>query len=552
MGRYRAPLHQPLLRVPPFPGARPSTLVRAGVGRHPASEAELDEAMAGISAVKVGGDYWARQPSLPPRPYVLVKVRSRHLAVRLFGMIGSHPILCWSDDAEAPRRGPGITVISGRYDPWHIVRGASEVWSERDDEVVAIATLAGVPVRDPDGTKVQFAELREFVRTRLFGFGEYVCPFTGATIGVTEAIELCTRWRDLIDSNRPIAAAVGFATWKQATAAPLLWPGSGDVPFSRKPQVEKGDCVAAWKSRADGVVIASLERARATLMEVEDGFIRSIGLGANCVPPFSLVVDHRGIYFDPGRTSDLEQLLISGVFGTELLARASALIALIVETGVSKYGAGRQVAARRSSARHVLVPGQVEDDRSVQCGGGVVTTNVELLRRARADAPDAYILYKPHPDVEAGHRVGAIPDALALGLVDEVVRDLPIAPLIQMVDEVHVNTSLAGFESLLRGKPVTTHGVPFYAGWGLTRDLGNVPGRRGTGRSLEELVAASLLIYPRYLDPVSGLPCTPEILVRRLAEGSATTGGNPLVPLRRLQGLVKRALARLAWERVSG
>ena len=80
-----------------------------------------------------------------------------------------------------------------------------------------------------------------------------------------------------------------------------------------------------------------------------------------------------------------------------------------------------------------------------------------------------------------------------------------------MVDEVHVNTSLAGFEALLRGKAVTTYGVPFYAGWGLTRDLGPVPARRTAKRSIDELVAAALLIYPRYLDPVTGLPCPAEV-----------------------------------------
>ena len=62
----------------------------------------------------------------------------------------------------------------------------------------------------------------------------------------------------------------------------------------------------------------------------------------------------------------------------------------------------------------------------------------------------------------------SIPDAACLQYADEIVGELPIASLIAMVDEVHVNTSLAGFEALLRGKAVTTHGVPFYAGWGLT------------------------------------------------------------------------------------
>ena len=85
-----------------------------------------------------------------------------------------------------------------------------------------------------------------------------------------------------------------------------------------------------------------------------------------------------------------------------------------------------------------------------------------------------------------------------------------------MVDEVHVNTSLAGFEALLRGKSVTTYGVPFYAGWGLTRTLGRCLSGELRGGRIDELVAATLLLYPRYLDPVTGLPCPAEIVVARL------------------------------------
>jgi capsular polysaccharide export protein len=113
-----------------------------------------------------------------------------------------------------------------------------------------------------------------------------------------------------------------------------------------------------------------------------------------------------------------------------------------------------------------------------------------------------------------------------------------------MVDEVHVNTSLAGFEALLRGKCVTTHGVPFYAGWGLTRDLGPVPVRRTARRSLDELVAATLLQYPRYLDPVTGLPCPAEVVVARLSQAESRDPGL-LVGVRRMQGKLMRRLRSL-------
>jgi len=162
----------------------------------------------------------------------------------------------------------------------------------------------------------------------------------------------------------------------------------------------------------------------------------------------------------------------------------------------------------------------------------------------RAQAPHAYIIYRPHPDVEAGHRLGAIPSRTALELADAVEPKASIGALIDLVDEVHVITSLAGFEALMRGKAVTTHGTPFFAGWGLTNDLAPLPGRRGITRTLDELVSATLLQYPRYLDPVTNLPCSPEIMILRLLAGNRRRN-DALVPLRQFLGWMKRAHQRI-------
>lgn len=179
---------------------------------------------------------------------------------------------------------------------------------------------------------------------------------------------------------------------------------------------------------------------------------------------------------------------------------------------------------------------------SVLAGGGGVASNLELLRRVRALEPDAEIWFRPHPDVDAGHRKGAVADADALAVVDRIVRGGGMAPLLDTVDEVHVLTSLTGFEALLRGRQVTCHGTPFYAGWGLTRDLGPVPERRGRILSLDALTAGVLILYPRYLDPVTGLPCPPEVLVRRMASASAPNRLGWIAPLRRWQGRLMAAL----------
>ncbi|QIK78056.1 capsule biosynthesis protein [Sphingomonas piscis] len=540
MNRNEAP---DFFRVPPFPGARPASLM----GPHNLDGVSGDDAhrlIAMLAERRVGGSFWGARPALPTRPYTLVRAQTYQ---RFGGQETAAPLLFWQSDPDAATR-EGHTIY-GECDPWHLVNGATEVIAEGSDELVLVAAIAGVPVHCvSEGCYSQLAadpaSLPELFKRLFLDTRGYADPFTRQPITLAELIELLTFWKELIDSNRQIEAAVGFAFWKQPTVAPLLWNGSTEVRFINHAATEPDGAVAIWKSRTPTADLAALEESGVRLLEVEDGFIRSAGLGADCVPPLSIIVDRSGIYFDPTQPSDLESLLHTGNFDAGVLERARHLREIIVASGISKYEQATAHLKRRVPRAHLLVPGQVEDDRSVQSGGGDVRTNLELLKRVRRTSPDAYILYKPHPDVEAGHRIGAVPEAQVLQFADEIVRDLPISALIDLCDEVHVNTSLAGFEALLRGKAVTTHGVPFYAGWGLTRDLGAVPARRAARRSLDELVAATLMLYPRYLDPHTGLPCPPEILVKRLADGQSQGGNHFLVAIRRLQGRLKRAMAK--------
>lgn len=367
-------------------------------------------------------------------------------------------------------------------------------------------------------------------------------PFSGAPMGWIEAVRLLGKWRRMIESNRQYAAIFGIAGWKRETLDAMLWDGTGPVRYRDDAAgLRGGDVTLSWVSRAPRGLGAELDAMGAQRGEIEDGFIRSSGLGANCVPPLSVILDPLGSHVDPARPSTLEQMLAKGEFAPEILARAAALRKDLVAKGVSKYGAGGAgVVLPPRTRRRVLVTGQVEDDRAVMLGGAGCD-NLALLVRARELEPDAEIIYKPHPDVEAGHRKGRIPDAVVLVHADRIEREAPITALLVEVDAVHVISSLAGFEALVRGVEVVAHGVPFYAGWGLTRDLAPVPDRRGRAVSLDELVAATLILYPRYLDPVTRLPCPVEVLVERMAAGQAGMDG-PLVRLRQMQGRVMKVL----------
>ena len=270
-------------------------------------------------------------------------------------------------------------------------------------------------------------------------------------------------------------------------------------------------------------------------VRVEDGFLRSRGLGAELVPPLSLVTDAKGIYYDPSRPSDLEDWIRTRrSLRPDQALRAERLVTALTSNALSKYNLGGTVPDMPEGPK-VLVVGQVEDDASIRLGADDINTNAGLLAAARAANPDATLIYKPHPDVEAGLRIGAVD---AQGIADIVATQADITALLDQVDTLWTMTSLAGFEALLRGVHVVTTGAPFYAGWGLTEDRGNVPPRRREDVPLLGLVHATLIDYPRYFDPVTRSACPVEVIVDRLSTGHVPHPGLANRTLSKLQGLL--------------
>jgi capsular polysaccharide export protein len=262
------------------------------------------------------------------------------------------------------------------------------------------------------------------------------------------------------------------------------------------------------------------------VLRLEDGFLRSVGLGADLIRPLSWVVDGSGIYYDATRPSDLETLLETSVPDDELLARAAVLRSRIVAAGLTKYNVGQASWRRPDHAKRViLVPGQVESDASLAYGAPGERSNMGLLRTVRAAHPEAYLVYKPHPDVLARLRAEGQGEQEARQWCDEVVTDVAMGDMLMAVDEVHVLTSLAGYEALLRGKPVTCHGQPFYSGWGLTHDV--IPhARRRRRLTLDELLAVTLFQYPLYLSRDGKRLVTPEQALDELLSWRARSGCN--------------------------
>lgn len=542
----------PFLRVPPFPGHRGHTLAVSGAS----SAHDGGELAARLRQRRVGASFWGPACALPQGRDIVVCPSDQVSAAELMGAVRKANVI---DRAIVRGKFAGMEALPwlpADSDPWHLCERAAAVIADAREEIALVAALNGsalqlfgegrfAPLDDP-------GKLHDVVQSELCSGWRYCDPYTGEPVSITKAIGILADWRELIDANRNVSAIYGIARWKRVTADVLLWDGTGPVRHGssgrrRRPERQpgKGEQALAWLTRSDATKIADLEASGVHVGEIEDGLIRSNGLGANCVPPLSIVVDPAGPHFDPAKPSSLETILQTASIDGDLLDRAQRLRERLVSGGISKYGQDSDrptPPAQPDARRAVLVTAQVEDDRSVLCGGGGLD-NLELLRRARRAEPNSRIIFKPHPDVEAGHRKGHVPDARALEYADEIDRCSSIAALLDRVDAVHVLTSLAGFEALMRGVEVVTHGVPFYAGWGLTRDLGSVPARRTRQRSLDELVAAALILYPRYIDPVTRLPCQAELLVERIANGMAEVR-SPFIRLREAQGRINRMFGR--------
>lgn len=333
-----------------------------------------------------------------------------------------------------------------------------------------------------------------------------------------------------------IACLAGITPWKRVRMQAMFGgsPIARDADEAIRLARERGGVIACWASRMPPGLEAQAEAAGVALWTIEDGFIRSAGLGAALTQPCSVTLDSRAPHYDTSRPSDLEVLLQNRAFTPAELTRAERLIARIRQGGITKYNLAGTEPELPPDRRIVVVLGQVDDDLSVKLGGcgETVAGMVALVRQAE---PKAYIVFKPHPDVVSGLREG-----LLAADVDAVLPHVSLSALFERADSVHVLTSLGGFEALLRGCEVVVHGQPFYSGWGLTRDL-RPQARRTRLLALAELAAGALIEYPVYYHPQLLRRCTIEELLDHMEHiGPAALPGR----IARWTGLAASRLGR--------
>lgn len=383
-------------------------------------------------------------------------------------------------------------------------------------------------VRTCEREQVQLTHLINHVLSR---HTLWFSPYTGKPVSPAEAATICTLMHAHWQKNDLPGHCFGAQYWNHPSIGATFTGCGGEVQFHETEddtlaaaRANKGR-VYSWAGRTSAEFEAECQKAGIALSRIEDGFLRSVGLGAGLARGAMLAVDDLGIYYDPSRPSRLEVLLQEYDLRPEELERGDTLVDLLKRARISKYNFGKTRSYDFPADKtKILVPGQVADDAAIRKSrsatidcANTANVNLDLLRLTRERHPEAFLIFKPHPDVETGLRKGKVPRDTALEYADTVAEDANIIDLIEAVDAVETFSSLSGYEALLRGKDVAVHGAPFYAGWGLCEDLTPLEGR-GRQRTLPELVYLSLVAYARTIDPVSLLPCTPEFLISRLSE----------------------------------
>ena len=320
---------------------------------------------------------------------------------------------------------------------------------------------------------------------------------------------------------------IGFYPWKS-----LFWKISNKSIFitnKKNPSklrklisIYETYKVYIWGHKVSNNYLEVFNEFKINPIRVEDGFMRSFGLGVDFVKPKSIVLDSCGIYYDSTKNSDLENILNNIFLTKKLINYTKFLISKIIKNNISKYNIEniKLFNSVKTDKKIIFVVGQVAHDASIKYGTFTYKTDLDLIKKVRSNNKYAFILYKPHPDVLSGYRAGADLNIIEK-YVDKIALDLSIFNCLKICNEVHTLTSLVGFDALIRGKKVFTYGAPFYAGWGLTVDMDkSSPAfkRRKRKLTLEELVYGCLIKYPIYWDYEKNKKTTCEHVIKQIVK----------------------------------
>lgn len=262
---------------------------------------------------------------------------------------------------------------------------------------------------------------------------------------------------------------------------------------------------------------------------VEDGFLRSVGIGLSGEPGLSIIVDDTTAYYDATKPSRLARRLESGPGLTDAeQSRSENVIERIVKARLSKYNHAPDIPLQvgRPERRKLLLVDQREGDQSVVSGLADAQTFNRMVADVMRERQGWDIIVKQHPDAITGGKKSYLNrETLAFARDRDDIHfiDFDCNPfaLLDIVEEVYVVASGLGFEALMAGKSVHCYGMPFYAGWGVTTDKMALSSRTRT-RTVPEIFHYAYIEASRYYSPDLNGRCEIEDLISYLENSTKT------------------------------
>ncbi|QCI29085.1 capsule polysaccharide transporter [Caminibacter pacificus] len=273
------------------------------------------------------------------------------------------------------------------------------------------------------------------------------------------------------------------------------------------PAFDKNAVFLGWGYKKSG--LEAMEMPKWLLLE--DGFIRSVGLGVEGYPAFSVVEDDAGMHYDASKETRIERILKTYDFknNEKLLQTARDAIELIKKYKISKYNLSPLILpekVKKSKKKKVLIIAQTAGDNSLVYGRAYEFEPKDIILSALEENEGADVFVKVHPDVLTGKRQSSIDIDLAKKYCKVITENTNPVMLLEEFDKVYTQTSQMGFEAAFLGKEVVTFGMPFYAGWGITQDkLTNE--RRQRKLTPLEVFAAAYILYSNYYNPYEKREC---------------------------------------------
>ncbi len=418
-----------------------------------------------------------------------------------------------------PKDNPRIKVLAEKVNaqslfPWfskvYVVTsqlGFEALWHRKEVVCFGVPFYSGWGLTDdrvPCPRRNQIHTVESLFAAACLLYTRYIDPETAKPCELEDVLELIALQKRYQHQEVNTLYLVGFSLWKRAFMKTFVGGLAQQVKYVKSPAqasrlAKSGDGILIWGAKQYDYEPPSGVK----LYRCEDAFVRGVGLGAELKRPQSLVLDGTGIYFDCSQPSDLERAINTQKLTEAQIKQGKNIREQLVTRRISKYnlrsGSKNVFANVQAGQKKILVTGQVDSDASIQYGSPEIRSNHALLVQVRKNNPDAYIVYKPHPDVVQAGRAGYIPDEEALKWADAIAVDSDIFDCIAQCDEVHVLTSLAGFEAVIQGKTVHTWGCPFYSSWGVTVDHCSCD-RRQARRTVDELVYFAYIAYSRYVN----------------------------------------------------